>query len=79
VIGSVRGWSAELERGITARPVLVYDSVERDDLIKGLEEQLAQGVYTLRVAQVLPAEQAEQAHRKLEAGGIRGRLVLDFS
>jgi NADPH:quinone reductase len=28
---------------------------------------------------VLPAEQAEQAHRKLEAGGIRGRLVLDFS
>jgi NADPH:quinone reductase-like Zn-dependent oxidoreductase len=79
VIGSVRGWSGELERGITARAVLVYDSVERDDLIKGLEEQLAQGVYTLRVAQVLPAEQAEQAHRKLEAGGIRGRLVLDFS
>ena len=46
--------------------------------MKGLEEQLADGVYTLRVAQVLPAEQAEQAHRLLEAGGVRGRLVLDF-
>lgn len=79
VIGSIRGWSGELERGITVRPVLVYDSVDREDLVRRLEEQLAAGVYTLRVAQLLPAEQAEQAHRKLEAGGVRGRLVLDFS
>ena len=79
VIGSIRGWSGDLERGISVRPVLVYDSVDRDDLVKGLEEQLAAGVYTVRVAQVLPAEQAEQAHRTLEAGGVRGRLVLDFS
>ena len=79
VIGSVRGWSGELERGITAKAVLVYQHVDRDDLVKGLEEQLADGVYTLRVAQLLPAEQAEQAHRKLAAGGVRGRLVLDFS
>lgn len=33
----------------------------------------------LRVARVLPAEQAAEAHRLLEAGGVRGRLVLDFS
>ncbi len=68
-----------LERGITAKAVLVYQHVDRADLVKGLEEQLAEGVYTLRVAQLLPAEQAEQAHRKLAAGGVRGRLVLDFS
>ena len=79
VIGSVRGWSGELERGITAKAVLVYQHIDRADLVKGLEEQLADGVYTLRVAQLLPAEQAEQAHRKLAAGGVRGRLVLDFS
>ena len=79
VIGSIRGWSGDLERGITVKPVLVYDSVERGDLVKGLEQQLADGVYTLRVAKVLPAEQAEEAHRLLEAGGVRGRLVLDFS
>jgi len=33
----------------------------------------------LRVAAVLPAEQAAEAHRRLEAGGVRGRMVLDFS
>jgi NADPH:quinone reductase-like Zn-dependent oxidoreductase len=80
VIGSVRGWSGEQERGITAKTLLVYDSADSSaDQMRGLEQQLADGVYTLRVAKVLPAEQAEQAHRELEAGGVRGRLVLDFS
>ena len=79
VIGSVRGWDEQLERGITAKPVLVYQHAERADLIRGLEAQLADGVYTLRVADVLPAEQAAEAHRRLSAGGVRGRLVLDFS
>jgi hypothetical protein len=31
------------------------------------------------VAQVLPAAEAAEAHKLLEAGGIRGRLVLDFT
>ena len=80
VVGSVRGWSGEQERGITVHSVLVYDSAkEREDLMRRLEEQLAAGVYTLRVAKLLPADRAEQAHRELEAGGVRGRIVLDFS
>lgn len=79
VIGSVRGWSGELERGITAKAVLVYQHVDRDDLIRGLERQLADGVYALRVAEVLPAALAVDAHLRLAAGGVRGRLVLDFS
>jgi hypothetical protein len=33
----------------------------------------------LRVADVLPAKEAAEAHRRLAAGGIRGRLILDFS
>jgi NADPH:quinone reductase-like Zn-dependent oxidoreductase len=78
-IGTIRGWAGPAERGISVHPVLVYDSVDRADLLGTLETQLADGVYTLRVAQVLPAERAEQAHRTLEAGGVRGRLVLDFS
>jgi NADPH:quinone reductase len=32
----------------------------------------------LRVADVLPATAAAEAHRRLEAGGVRGRLVLQF-
>jgi NADPH:quinone reductase-like Zn-dependent oxidoreductase len=36
------------------------------------------GALTLRVADVLPASEAAPAHRRLEAGGVRGRLVLVF-
>jgi NADPH:quinone reductase-like Zn-dependent oxidoreductase len=30
------------------------------------------------VARTFPAEEASEAHRLLEAGGIRGRLVIEF-
>jgi NADPH:quinone reductase len=40
--------------------------------------QAAQGVLTPRVADVLPAERAAEAHRRFEAHGVRGRLVLTF-
>jgi NADPH:quinone reductase len=33
---------------------------------------------SMRVADVLPAERAADAHRRFEAGGVRGRLVLAF-
>jgi hypothetical protein len=35
-------------------------------------------VLTLRVAELLPAERAAEAHQRLAAGGVRGRLVLRF-
>jgi NADPH:quinone reductase-like Zn-dependent oxidoreductase len=43
-----------------------------------LRQQVEEGVLTLRVAQTFPAEQAADAHRLLERGGVRGRLVLTF-
>ena len=46
--------------------------------IAELASLAAKGVLTLRVADVLPAAQAAEAHRRLEAGGVRGRLVLTF-
>lgn len=39
---------------------------------------VADGSLSLRVADVLPPEDAATAHRWLEAGGVRGRLVLRF-
>ena len=33
---------------------------------------------SLRVADVLPMDQAAEAHRRLEAGGVRGRIVLEL-
>lgn len=76
---TVRGWAGPADRGITVHPVLVYDTPDRTDVLDALRGQVEQGVVTLRVAQVLPAGQAAQAHRLLAAGGLRGRLVLDFS
>ena len=78
-MATIRGWDGPSERGITVHPILVFGSAERTDLLEPLRDQAADGTLTLRVADVLPAEQAPEAHRRLEAGGVRGRLVLDFS
>jgi NADPH:quinone reductase-like Zn-dependent oxidoreductase len=48
------------------------DGVRLRDLV-GLVEA---GALTLRVAGTLPLEQVAEAHRRLEKGGVRGRLVL---
>ncbi|MFI1831725.1 zinc-binding dehydrogenase [Streptomyces olivaceoviridis] len=45
------------------------------DRLRRLAEE---GRLTPRGARVLPAERAADAHRLLEAGGLRGRLVLTF-
>lgn len=78
-VTTVRGWSGPADRGITVHPVLVFGSADRTEALDGLRRAVEDGTLTLRVADVLPAEQAVQAHRRLAAGGVRGRLVLDFS
>ncbi len=77
-IGTVRGWGGPAVRDIRVLPVLVFEHAERTDLLERLRDQAEDGTLTLRVAQVFPAEKAAEAHRLLEAGGVRGRLVLDL-
>ena len=84
VMSTVRGYhgedvSDELSRGIRFEPVFVGDYAENRDALDRLRAQAESGVLTLRVADVLPAREAGRAHARLEAGGVRGRLVLDFS
>jgi NADPH:quinone reductase-like Zn-dependent oxidoreductase len=77
---SVRGWSGPDggERGIRFTGTWVGDySRERAKLTR-LREQAEAGQLTLRVAQTYPADRAADAHRRLEAGGTRGRLVIEF-
>lgn len=50
----------------------------RPDKIAYLREQVEAGALTLRVAKTFPASQAADAHRMLERGGQRGRLVLTW-
>jgi len=75
---SVRGFEGEAQRDITftATSVRRYDcEFEKLDRLRQLVES---GALTLRVADTYPPEQAGEAHRRLEAGGTRGRLVIEF-
>lgn len=78
-IATVRGWRGQVERGIEVRPTLVYNAANRTDALHALAALAADGSLTLRVADVLPAGRAQEALDRLAAGGVRGRLVLDFS
>jgi len=75
---AVRGYAGEPQRGInfTATWVRTYDGeFEKLDRLRQLVEA---GAVTLRVAETYPPERAGEAHRRLEAGGTRGRLVITF-
>ncbi|WP_062212073.1 zinc-binding dehydrogenase [Streptomyces sp. NBRC 109706] len=78
-LAELRGWSGPAERGVRVRPLMVTEGIEDTGGLDALCRQVENGVLSLHVAEVLPAEQAAEAHRRLEAGGLRGRLVLDFS
>ncbi|ATE57553.1 alcohol dehydrogenase [Actinosynnema pretiosum] len=75
----LRGWAGPAERGIQVRPVMVPDRMTDTKTLTELSQAAGKGHLTLRVAEVLPAERAAEAHRLLEAGALRGRLVLDFT
>ena len=75
----VRGWEGPSERDIRIHPIWVRRAATDQARLIALRDQTEAGTITLRVAAVLPAEQAAEAHRRLEAGGVRGRMVLDFS
>lgn len=77
-IVTVRGHDEPGERGISFRPVLVVDYQREREKLDDLRRLTEQGTISLRVADTLAAEQAPEAHRRLEAGGVRGRLVLEF-
>jgi len=77
-MATVRGYRGNGERGLRVLPTQVARAAEDRAALDRLRQQAEEGVLTLRVARALPAEQAAEAHRLLEAGGIRGRLVLTF-
>ena len=56
----------------------VRNYAREQDKLDRLRQLVEAGQVTLRVARALPAERAAEAHRILEAGGTRGRLVLEF-
>ncbi|WP_063034161.1 NADP-dependent oxidoreductase [Nocardia grenadensis] len=78
-LAELRGWSGPAERGIRVCPVMVPDGITDTERLDTLRRYAEDGTLTLHVAEVLPAAEAAEAHRLLERGGLRGRVVLDFS
>lgn len=74
----VRGWEGLPGRGITFPRVFVFDEYRSHAKLDELRRLVEEGVLTLRVAGTVPAEEAAEAHKRLEAGGVRGRIVLTF-
>ncbi|WP_230207652.1 zinc-binding dehydrogenase [Microlunatus sp. Gsoil 973] len=77
-MATVRGYQGDGRRGVRVTPVLVRQHAQDTAALDRLRQQAEEGVLTLRVADTYPAEQAAEAHRRFEAGGVRGRLVLLF-
>ncbi len=75
---TVRGWDGGGQDRVTVGPVMIARHALEWEALDRLRTQVEDGVLTLRVADVLPANEAVAAHRRLEAGGVRGRLVLQF-
>jgi NADPH2:quinone reductase len=74
----VRGITDTPPRGITAHATWVRDYAFEHAKLDRLARMVEESLLTPRVARVLAADQAPEAHRLLEAGGTRGRLVLSF-
>jgi NADPH:quinone reductase-like Zn-dependent oxidoreductase len=75
----VRGWDGTpSERDIRILPVMVGNALTRTDWLNELRDLASSGAITLRVAGEYPPERAADAHRVMEAGGLRGRAVIVF-
>lgn len=77
-LAAVRGFKVPEERGIVSHPVWVRAYAEEQGALDRLRQQVEDRVVTLRVARTFTPEAAGDAHDALAAGGVRGRLVIEF-
>ncbi|HEY2437641.1 MAG TPA: NADP-dependent oxidoreductase [Solirubrobacteraceae bacterium] len=78
-IAVVGGWKpAQTERNLRIEQVFVPAVYERTDWLQELRQLASDRRLQLRVLREYPPEQAAEAHRRMEAGGLRGRDVITF-
>ncbi|MCG7202285.1 quinone oxidoreductase family protein [Streptomyces arenae] len=77
-VSSVRSAAGAGERGIVIHHTFVPRYAREHAKLVRLLQLAEEGRLMPRVGRTLPAEQATEAHRLLEAGGLRGRVVLTF-
>jgi NADPH:quinone reductase-like Zn-dependent oxidoreductase len=75
----VRGWKPDATpRGIRVGQVAVRTVLDRTEWLEELRRLASEGRLQLRVAGEYPPEQAGEAQRVMDAGGLRGRAVIVF-
>ncbi len=77
-LAAVRGFGGETERGINIHQVVVPQYAREQAKLDRIRQLVNEGRIQMRVARVLRAAEAGEAHRILAAGGTRGRLILEF-
>ena len=75
---SVRGYQGDGQRNISFTTTFVREYDGEFEKLDNLRQLAQDGAITLRVAETYSPEQVPEAHRRLEAGGTRGRLVIKF-
>lgn len=75
---AVRGFVPAPERDIRSSVTFVREYARERGKLDRLREQVEAGQVTLRVADAYPADRAAEAHARLERGGTRGRLIIEF-
>lgn len=75
---TLRMQSGEAGRGVKLVPVRSKLYSEDRAKLNELRRLAEEGKLTIRVVATYPKEKASEAHRRLEQGGLRGRLVLEF-
>lgn len=77
-IAAVRKFRAEPERGIAVHRIMVADHLDDRAALALLRDLAGKGDIALRVAGTFAPEDAAEAHRRFEQGGVRGRFVITF-
>ncbi|MBG6215591.1 NADPH:quinone reductase-like Zn-dependent oxidoreductase [Arthrobacter sp. CAN_A6] len=75
---TVRRWMGEPGRNIAVHLINVYEEYRSHEKLDRLRQYVEEGILFPRVTDIYPAEKAAEAHRRIESGGVRGRLVLEF-
>jgi NADPH2:quinone reductase len=75
---ALRKPSGEPVRGISVELISVRSYLREPAKLRSVMELAGAGIITPRVAATYHPSQAAAAHRRLEAGGSRGRLVLEL-
>lgn len=75
---ALRAFDGAPVRGITVELISVRSYLREAGKLGTVMELAGAGALSPRVAATYRPSQAAEAHRRLEAGGVRGRLVLEF-